>query len=188
MKTKPYVARHCWKALSLRIVLRPLKIIFIKGPVRKLHLQISAFNTHFPLKVPGSFKVLSLACNILWKYCIFSHNFCKLRQIHLKMLISICSTIYLQRAQNQWTNTLKEPCSYINFGHADFAMQNPFKIRSTQPDASRYLPIYKTFSFERMMLDKINASFRWELASFQVCGMPNSILWKNPALSKANVQ
>ena len=65
MKTNPYVAIHCWKALSLRIVLRPLKIIFIKGPVRKLHIKISAFTAHFPLKVQDSFKVLSLACSVL---------------------------------------------------------------------------------------------------------------------------
>jgi len=33
MKSNPFVAIHCWKALSSRIVLRPLKISFIKGPV-----------------------------------------------------------------------------------------------------------------------------------------------------------
>ena len=57
MKTNPYVARHCWKALSLRIVLRALKIIFIKVPLRKLHIKISALTGHFPSKVQDSFKV-----------------------------------------------------------------------------------------------------------------------------------
>jgi len=108
---------HCWKALSLRIVRRPSKIVFIKGPLRKLHIKISAFTAHFPLKVQGSFKVLSSACSILWKYCIFAHNFCKLRQIHVKMLISVCLTIYLQRPQHQWTHTLKEPCLHLSFVH-----------------------------------------------------------------------
>ena len=65
MKTKPYVAIHCWKALSLRIVQGPSKIVFIKGSVRKLLIQISAFTAHFPLKVQGSFKVLSSAFSVL---------------------------------------------------------------------------------------------------------------------------
>ena len=43
----------------------PLKIIFIKGPVRKLHMKISVFTAHLPLKVQGSFKVLSSACSAL---------------------------------------------------------------------------------------------------------------------------
>ena len=58
---------HCWKALSLKIVRRPLKNWFIKWPVRKLHIKTSAFTAHFPLKVQGSFKVLSSACSILGK-------------------------------------------------------------------------------------------------------------------------
>ena len=37
MKTEPYVSIHCLKALSLRIVHQPSKIIFIKGPGSKLH-------------------------------------------------------------------------------------------------------------------------------------------------------
>ena len=56
MKTKPYVAIHGWKALSLRIVLPPLKNFIIKGPVRKLHIKISVFTAHFPLKVQDYFK------------------------------------------------------------------------------------------------------------------------------------
>jgi len=73
MKTRPYVGKHCWKAFSLRIVLRPLKITFIKGPVRKLHVKISAFTAYFPLKVQDSFKVLSSACSLLQKCYIFAH-------------------------------------------------------------------------------------------------------------------
>jgi len=65
MKINPYAAVHCWKALSLRIVRFPLKIIFIKGPVYKLQIMFSAFTAHLPLKVLDSFKVLNLACNIL---------------------------------------------------------------------------------------------------------------------------
>jgi len=41
------------------------------------------------------------------------------------MLISVWPTTYLQRPQHQWTHTLREPCSYL-------------KVRSTQPDTSRY--------------------------------------------------
>ena len=92
-----------------------IKNIFIKGPVRKLHVKISAFTAHFPLKVQGSFIVLSSACSVLWKYCIFANNFCKHRQLHEKKLISICPTIFFQRTQHQWTNTLKEQCSHLNF-------------------------------------------------------------------------
>jgi len=46
---------------------------------------------------------------------------------------------------------------------------------------------FLTFYFERILYGKINAGFRCEPASFQVCCTPNSILWINPALSKANV-
>ena len=35
----PHVAVHCWKGFSLRIVRCPLKIIFMKGPVYKLHVS-----------------------------------------------------------------------------------------------------------------------------------------------------
>ena len=59
MKTNPYVAIHCWKALSLRIVRRPEKIICIKGPVFKSYIKFSAFTAHLPLKVLDFFKVLS---------------------------------------------------------------------------------------------------------------------------------
>jgi len=51
MKTIPYVAVRCWKALFLRIVCCPLKIIFFKEPVYKLHIKFSAFTAHLPLKV-----------------------------------------------------------------------------------------------------------------------------------------
>jgi len=153
--------------------------------VKKLLIKISAFTKHFPLKRQGSFKVLSLACSVLWKYCIFAHNRCKLRQIHVKMLISMCPTLYLQRLQHQWSHTLTGPSSYLNFAQVCHA--KPFQ--STKHTA-RYVPvqIYQTFSFERMMYGKSNTSFRCEWASFQVRGTPNSILWKNPALSKANAR
>ena len=71
MKMYPCVAVHCWKALSSGIVCCPLKIIFIKGPVFKLHIKFTAFNTHLPLKVLDFFKVLLSACSVLLKYCIF---------------------------------------------------------------------------------------------------------------------
>ena len=51
MKTNPYVAVHCWKALSLRIVRVTLKIIYIKEPVHKSHIQFSGFTAHLPMKV-----------------------------------------------------------------------------------------------------------------------------------------
>jgi len=51
MKTNPYVAVHCCKALSLRIVCCPLKIIFIKGPVSKLHLNFTSLTALLSLKV-----------------------------------------------------------------------------------------------------------------------------------------
>ena len=64
MKTNPYVAVHCWKALSLRIVCCPSKTIFIKGPVYKSHIKFSAFTAHLPLKVLDFFKVLNF-CKLL---------------------------------------------------------------------------------------------------------------------------
>ena len=67
MKTNPYVAVHCLKDLSLRIIRRPLKIIFIKGPVSKLHFKISAFTEHLPLKVLDFSKEMSLLCSVLGK-------------------------------------------------------------------------------------------------------------------------
>ena len=46
MKTNPYVAIHCPKALSLSIVCQPIKIKFIKGGLSILHLKFSAFTTY----------------------------------------------------------------------------------------------------------------------------------------------
>jgi len=57
MKTNPYVAIHCWKALSLSIVRCPLKTIFIKGPVSKLYIKISAITAHLSSKVQDFSKV-----------------------------------------------------------------------------------------------------------------------------------
>ena len=57
MKTKPYVAIHCLKALSLRIVRQPSKMIFIKVPVSKLHINFTAFYEHLSLKVQDFSKV-----------------------------------------------------------------------------------------------------------------------------------
>jgi len=51
MKTNPHVAIHSWKAISLRIVWRPSKIKFVKGPVSKLHLKCTVFTAHLLLKV-----------------------------------------------------------------------------------------------------------------------------------------
>ena len=84
--TSTYVAIHCSKALSLRIVCQPLKIIFIKGPVFELHIKFTAFTTHLPLKVQDSFKVLSLACNVLWKL-----------QVLIKTWRRFCRTSFFQR-------------------------------------------------------------------------------------------
>ena len=114
MKTNPYVAVHCWKALSLRIVRCALTIIFIKGPIYKLHIKFSVFTSHLHLKVLSFSQVKSSACIILWKNCIFANNFCKWRQMHVKMLISVCENMYFQRPQHQWTHTLKEQCSHLN--------------------------------------------------------------------------
>ena len=88
-----YLDIHCWKALSLGIVQRPLKIWFIKEPVRKLHIKLLAFTAHFPLKEQGSFKVLSSACGTAYlergqfapKACI---NFAVLHYFKGKCLIN----------------------------------------------------------------------------------------------------
>ena len=53
--------------------------------------------------------------HILWKYCIFASKFCKYRQLHAKTLISVCPTMFFQRARHQWTNTLKLQSSQLNF-------------------------------------------------------------------------
>ena len=50
---------------SLSIGTCPLKIIFIKGPVSKLHIKISALTTHLSLKVQDFSKVQGLACSVL---------------------------------------------------------------------------------------------------------------------------
>jgi len=63
MKTIPYVAIHCWKALALSIVHWPSKIIFIKGPVIKLHIKLTSFTAHFPLKVLDFSQVLIEFCH-----------------------------------------------------------------------------------------------------------------------------
>ena len=72
MKTNPYAAVHCSKALTLSIVRRSLKIIFIKGPGSKLHLKFTAFTAHYPLKVLDFSQVLSFACSVLGNYCVLA--------------------------------------------------------------------------------------------------------------------
>ena len=73
MKTNPYVDIHCWKALSLRIVLRPLKIIFIRGPVRKLQIKnLSVFRT-FPFESAGFFQSIEIGVQHTLKVL----HFCK---------------------------------------------------------------------------------------------------------------
>jgi len=74
MKTKAYTAIHHSIGLALSIVRQPSKIIFIKGPVSKLHIKFSAFTAHLPLKVQGSFKELSSACRVLGKLHINIEN------------------------------------------------------------------------------------------------------------------
>jgi len=58
---------------------------------------------NLPSKVVNFFKVLSLACIFAFLQIIS----CKNRQVHGKVLISICPTMFFQREQHQWTNTLK---------------------------------------------------------------------------------
>ena len=52
-------------------------VIFIKGPVYKLHIKFSAFTAHLPLKVQDFSKVLSLACSGLGNNCIFAYKIFK---------------------------------------------------------------------------------------------------------------
>ena len=162
----------------------PLKIIFIKGPVYKLHINSSTFTAHLPLKVLDFFKGLSSACSVLWKYFIFANNFFKWRQIHGKTMISVCPAIFFQRPQHQWTKTLKEQCSYLNF-----LQISPCKTLSKYEAHSQIRP---GTNFLHILLLKKEArqnrpSYWCEPASFKVCCMLNLILWKNPALSKTNV-
>ena len=140
------------------MVRRPSKMIFIQGPVSKLHIKFTAFYEHLSLKVQDFSKVLSLACSRLGNNCIFVNKICKWRQIHVKTLIFICPTMYFQRLQHQWNNTLKEQCSHLNlrrFWHAKIFQRQIFPA-----------PIFRTFYFENMLHGKIYASFRWEPTPF----------------------
>ena len=64
MKTKGYLAIHQSIGLSLSKSSDHL-YSFFKGPVSKLHMKISAFCEHVPLKVQDFSKVLSVACSVL---------------------------------------------------------------------------------------------------------------------------
>jgi len=60
-KLSPFVAIHCWKALDFSIVRRPSKIIFIKGPVSKLHTyKVYSVNRTFAFDSARFLPVLSL--------------------------------------------------------------------------------------------------------------------------------
>ena len=152
-------------------------------------MKFSAFTAHLPLKVLEFFKVLNLACSVLWKYCIFENNFCKYRQLHAKTLISICPTMFFHRVQHHWTKTLKLQSSHLNFACILPRFCHAKPLQSTEHTA-RYHPvsIFCTFCFEKTMHSKIDTSFWWEPASFKVHCMLNPILTRNPSLSKTNVR
>ena len=68
LATKAYVAIHHSIGLTLSIVADLQKSFLLKGQwVGKLSINFSALTAHLPLKVQGSFKVLSLACRIIGK-------------------------------------------------------------------------------------------------------------------------
>ena len=141
---------------SLRIVRWPEKIIFIKGPVYILYINLSAFTAHLPLKVLDFFKVLSLACSVLWNYCIFANNFWKYRQLLTCKNPDICM---------------------LNYVLCSFALFLPCKTLSKYGAHSQIQPSTKKLC---------TASFWCEPASFKVQCMLNPILWRNPALLKTN--
>ena len=71
----------------------------------KLHFNISAFTKHLPLKVLDFSKELNLSCSVHGK-----------ANTHKKSYFCMTSTqtLLFQKAQHQWTNTLKEQCSHLN--------------------------------------------------------------------------
>ena len=74
----------------------------------------------------------------------------------MKILVYVWPTIYLQRREHQWTQTMIEPCSYLNF-----AQISPCKTLSKYGAHSQIRPgtNLSTFSFERMMYSKIYARY-----------------------------
>ena len=62
---------------------------------------------------------------------------------------------------------------------ADFAIQNPFKLQSTQPDTTQYQFI-EHFALKKQCKAKSMQAF----SKYSVHWMP----YRNPALSKTNVQ
>ena len=143
---------YCLKTVSWRIVRGPLKIIFVKGPVCKLHLNFSAFYKHLPLKMLNLSQVLSLAFSnfeiitfsqgcTLGKSMYYPPIWCAMhfeRQIHVKNIISVCPTMYFQRVKHQWTHTWKKQCSHLNITQIS-PCKNLSKPRvPTQPDMAWY--------------------------------------------------
>ena len=106
--------------------------------MRKLHIKISALTAHFPLKVQDSFKVLSSASSVLLKYCIFAHNFCKLRYIGTCENANFRMPNYIFAKAVTLMNPYLARTMFTSKSTADFAMQNPFKVWSTQEETSRY--------------------------------------------------
>ena len=74
MKTKPYVAIHCWKALSLRIVRRPSKFVFIQRASEKIaNNNLGVYRT-FPFESAGFFQSIEFGLQRPLKVHISSAN------------------------------------------------------------------------------------------------------------------
>ena len=83
MKTNPYVAIHCSKALSLRIGRHSTKFLNIKPLPHNLRIKLTAFTRYFTFKGPASAHVL--AC-VLTKHFTFLSCIC--RQLCINSIIA----------------------------------------------------------------------------------------------------
>ena len=110
MKTKPYIALHCSKTLSLRIVRRPSKFIFLKGQESKLKSWWD-FTVQRTLKVKclkiGTRTCLDV-CSVLWKgfaceqcsFKVWVHCCWSLWNYivgHTEISVFTCICLYLQK-------------------------------------------------------------------------------------------
>ena len=145
----------------------------MKGPY-----QVFSFYHTIAFESAGFFKVLSLACSVLWNYCIFENNFCKWRQIHAKTLILVCPTMFFQRPQHQWAHTFKEQCSHVNF------LQILLCKALSKPGTSRY-QFFAHFAVKKWCTAKWMQAIdvNQHISTCAACWF-----WRNPELSKTNIR
>ena len=136
MKTKGYLAKHESIGLDLSIVLRPFKFIFLKASEQITYENLSVLRT-FAFKSAGFLQSIEFGVQHTLKVLCFC------RAVHFlhantyeKSNFRMPNFIISKDATPM--NTYLERTMFTSISATDFAMQNPFKVRSTQEERLWY--------------------------------------------------